>query len=330
MGRKGNVETSHEANAIEGIDAAGEKLLEWLTDILKSADTKEALDFKLCRNTKGGQIKVEGYDWDLGGETPEQMCELILDDADEETREYSGKVHFRVETVVNHVTKRCGFVLQVIKELDEDGDPSDDIGEMPNARGLLAQQMRHHEVLTREVITIARGTREDDRRALREEREQNEVLRGRIADYERQFQEMKETKLKYDIMVDEYQRDQERKDDLVKGLKLVLPLAANKLLGGGAAGADVAAKIAGTTPADAQMDGFFESLTDEQKQAILATLNPVQQAALFEVILGREAAKRNATAAATPPANGTTSSGKPYPPSANANATGASTNFPRT
>lgn len=333
MGRKpAGANNTIDVEAIEGADEAFTKVETWLKDFKGSADFTQGMEIKLLRKAKGGDVEIEAYDFDVD-EEPKDVADLIIEDALKEAGEYTGTIQFRLQTIFNKSHQKTGFKLKVISEVDEDGDLSDDPNEMPHSRGLVAQQMRHHEVLTRELISAARETRSERLDIIDRLNEDNNRLRQENNQFRAMLNEVQDLKLKREIMWDEHRRTEERKDDMVKMGKLALPLIANRLLGGGPEGAKAAQEFAGQTVQSASLFALFNSLNEEQQkdmQAFVEKLNPLQQAMLSDIIQSSAPGASQSQSPEVTQASRAPSNGSPYPNGASSASVSGNAPFPRT
>lgn len=174
------------------------------------------------------------------------------------------------------------------------------VNEPPNAQGVLGQQMRHTEFLTRmqmQTYQMTLGTLTDQIARLREEceglrRERNAALTR--AEQVNQEQDLRDYQMKLGMNADE------RKTELLQKTLQVLPVIASRFLGPGAGG-EKASSLS------LLLSTLANSITPEQLGMLRGMLTMEQQMLLGEAI--RAASKIEETAKQGKPPNGSPGTG---------------------
>lgn len=181
------------------------------------------------------------------------------------------------------------------------------INEPPNAQGVLGQQMRHTEFLTRmqmKTYQMTLGTLTDQIDRLRTEcealrRERNAALTR--AEQVNQEQDLRDYQMKLGLSADE------RKKELLDSLQRLLPVVASKFLGPGAGGEQASSL-------SLILSTLAKSITPEQTAALRGMLSVQQQMLLGQAINAASQIEENAKQARTAaPSQGAGQSGATSP-----------------
>lgn len=160
---------------------------------------------------------------------------------------------------------------------DEDSDESGFSSEPATGKGLLAQLMRHTEVLQRTLTATTASAMSSSQRQIAQLQEQNERLMVDRFETVKLYEELLSHKQERELAVQESERNGRLMEDGVKTLKLLAPIAVNKLAGKEVIPQEKDAK-------DLALLEFFQSLTKEQQVEIYKTLTEAQRATLGELM----------------------------------------------
>lgn len=152
-------------------------------------------------------------------------------------------------------------------EGDEDDDPID--SEPPTRSGLVAQQMRHNEVILRSSHFMMGQTLtalQRDNEALREE---NHKLREERREYIEHYEELLSQRHERDLKTKEHEFMLQAKGDAWNKITLIAPALVNKMLG---------KKLLPekTTPEAMAFKSLVDSITPEQMQSLQSVFTPDQ------------------------------------------------------
>lgn len=274
---------------IQGGEKAGEKVLTWLHKKcpLDNEDTEQGFVVRLKQIVSATSDSYRAIDhWDLDfGDSHEDLVGLIIEKAEEDAENHRGKVRYAV--MVDGKEMVVKFTLTVPKTKDEDGSDYDDWEDEydPTAPGVVRMSLKHSEVSFKEM-------NKNNSRYVASLERQLEKRDQRIADLEEREHRVAKTVANLhdaqhirDYEWKKLEKEDERRDKTVEMFtsigKAVAPVLTTKLMGGGQA---AAAEMMNRTPVETIIEGFFESLTDEQKMKIGSMLNPAQQYSLQQVV----------------------------------------------
>lgn len=221
-----------DAETIEGIGEAEEKIVAYLTKRQASLENEGHLQIKLSQKVKEGVSPVEDFSMGFDDE-PKVMAREILDAATKHCETYTGTVRFTIR--VKGQSKNLLFSLfkpHVLMK-DHDGDPFDmDADELPTSQGHSAQQMRHNEVLVRELVRATRLNQDTTQQMIKTLNADNERLRAQQISTRREAEELLDMSFRRRLDVEEIQEKKELKKQIT-GLILGIgvPLLAAKATG---------------------------------------------------------------------------------------------------
>lgn len=217
----------------------------------------------------GDDFTVEGID---------PLVNEILNEAWDDAESLGGIQKYKVEAYFG-TKKRAGRKKRFSMHAGEDASDSE-FSEPANGKGLVAQQMRHNEALMKmsvnsfgQMMKMLGSQLEKTQAALDDALEKNYQM---IELRERLLSEQEERELQR-VMV---MKQEDRKDELVEGVKLLLPSVVRRVSG----------KL---LPENANADdnlaveslkALASSLSQEQIQAIMSSLKPQQTVAFMEVL----------------------------------------------
>ena len=273
-----------DARSVEGQDDAHDRVFEWLTEIVNGSEKEDDLQVELYQKSKTTPMPLKRWDFGLDEEL-EELVEEIIDAAEKDAMSpgYQGRIRYAV--VVKGVAKHQAFTLFTPKidddeELDEEDLASFD--ETPSRKGLIHQQMRHTEAMTRLALSQARQGREDLIQENRELRAENQMLRKQHYDSVGQIEELRSMEWAREREIRKIEKEDQRKDQVVGALSRAVPLIASKLLGAGPAEAVIGSP---TSPVELMIGGFVESLQQnpEKFKKIMEAMDPIDLQTLAEI-----------------------------------------------
>lgn len=158
------------------------------------------------------------------------------------------------------------------EEHDEDGGDQFDT-EGPNNTGLMAQQMRHNEVLAKQLTQSSGAMLNTMARIIDRLSEQNETLMSQRFKALDTIEEALTKKHEREMEMMQLHASETRKEQMTEQVMLLAPSLVNSI----AKKRLLPEKV---NPEDEQMRKLAESLTPDQFQTIIKVLNPAQQIAL--------------------------------------------------
>jgi hypothetical protein len=269
--------SSLNAKSVEGAEDATDKLIPWLKKYVADPDVEEGFKIVLCRDAKAGEMEIGSFTFALGQSEDEVVGEII-DDAEEDALRYLGKIKYSVK--IPGRKAKVIFALRVNSDIDDSSSFEEFDEELPNARGIVGQTMRHSEVFAKEMVKAATGDRNMTQEMIRELRDENIQLKRQWFEGQKLIEELRSLQFQRDMEIEKFRRTEHMKEEGLKLLKLLGPNLVNKFLGGGAA---AAAEMGGRSPAELMVQGLLESLDDDQKKKMLEILNPLQVSTLMEL-----------------------------------------------
>lgn len=305
-----------DAFACTGGPEARQKVLEFLTKVAEGLETEGELQVTLAQVAKGGAMDVTEEIYDFS-DTLDKFVEDLIDAAERDAMDI-GKGRIKYSIRVAGKNARCTFALKVPEREDEDVE---DLDELPNKKGLIAQQMQHNEVFAKLVVSQTRDSVDVLREMLREVRAENLQLKRREAEAIKMLEELRSMQFARDLEVMKIHKSEQRKDQVAGILMQGAPILISKLMSGGGplAGAmgqgssppaGASATPPPSTPGKAprtelelMLEGFLKTFTQEQLIQIANSglLSPMQFGAFREIlmyVLARDEAEKAAEAKA--------------------------------
>lgn len=148
----------------------------------------------------------------------------------------------------------------------EAGNSSDDEegfdSEPANQKGLLSQLMRHMEARERLMLTSMNNIMNAQTRILGRQAEQLENYAGKHIELVQTVEELHSEKHLREMETKEFSASQDRKTEMMKQFQLLIPVAANKLLGGKTNGKNVMDEV--VNPHQMMLKRLMDSITQDQ------------------------------------------------------------------
>lgn len=274
----GNV---RDAIVFEGFDEAVEKVHNWLKAVSQSTEGEGEMKVTLCQVAKGGTEDVHSDIYDFQQDLKDFAKELIEAAAADAEEIGRGRIKYSVQ--VDGIKGRICFALKIPVRSDSEDD-FEDYDDVPNRKGLITQQMRHTEQMTKLLVgtvkeqsdLMLRQLRDKDARIHQLERGQVETIKA--------FEELVSMRHVRDIEVQKYQRAEHRKDQVSHVLVNAVPALAAKLMGGGSK--EAVENFGGRTPLEQMLEGLLMTFKPDQlnKLAHSDLLDIPQKATLMEMI----------------------------------------------
>lgn len=221
----------------------------------------------------------------------ESMATEICKLAEEHAESFGGGSHrFEVRTS-QHLGGRQKTSFRIRVESDADQAGGEDA---PTATGLVGQLMRHNEIHMRTNAATYQVTLGVMSRTIQDLADENARMRRDRADHLNELEEARSRQAERDLEGLRQINADNRKEGVINKITGLLPLVANRMLGGGdpsAAGAGAAMSILASELAD--------SLNQEQMIKIASTLSPNQQALLAELMRTAKETKAKSEASAS-------------------------------
>lgn len=259
------------------------RLASWIERISGTVDNgREPAEKLALRHVAGGRMagEVMRYSVPQGGSVDKiaELATQIIRDAEADSSSVSD----------------CGAQSYVIVALDGDGAQvarhaiktslvQDDTGtetEAPDARGMLAQLMRHNEAREKMQQSMIGSVMHYLGTTIEKLSTQNEELLEQRAKMIEVTESILTQQHERDLLDKDHEMKQERISELMGNVRLLLPAIAARLSPG--------AKVDGVEPIRDAVGSFVRSLKPEQMQAIQTILTPSQIGALMTLIQGND------------------------------------------
>jgi len=216
--------------------------------------------------------EINGREFD-----PEELASALLKAAEEDCKGLGGRQRYAVKIYYGKSKQAARQQRFSLYEKDPWEDSKDLDSEAANPRGVLSQLMRHNEAIMRTSVL----GQQDTLRALGRMNEKLvsrlEILESKHFETVVMYEELISQKHQREIEVMQAEASERRKDEMLSNLRLLVPIAINKLAG------ENVMKIP-DTPETLQLRTFVESLDADQLQQILSSLNPAQQVSVMTMV----------------------------------------------
>lgn len=164
-----------------------------------------------------------------------------------------------------------------VRVADDSPDDSDDgvLTEAPNRVGLTSQLMRHTEVMHRQSTMSMTAILQAQNKTIETQAKTIAELSAKRTQVFELYEEAMSQKHVRDIETMRENTKNESIKQLAGGLKMLLPVVGNKLMG---------AQMSVGTDIKGVLSGFFETITPDQFAQLTSMLRPEQQATLMSVV----------------------------------------------
>lgn len=249
-----------EATFVIGATEARKKVLPWLKRYLEGPDRpKRSVNLVLRTLGAKGKESADPIDTQLYdfADPLEQVAEEIVDLAEEDALECTGRVKYALRIEGHAAAGRCSFSLKREARLDDDDEEDfDDAGEIDedtSARGRNHQQMRHNEVLVKEVVGMSREARKEHKGELEELRarvkERDEQLFAQGKEMIKLYEDLRSLQWMRDREIQKMESEERKSEQLMKTLMRVAPVLAAAVFGGANADTIVQSLLKAALPA---------------------------------------------------------------------------------
>lgn len=208
----------------------------------------------------------------------DQIINAIEEAAHDDAESLGGHQKYLLLAYYQNSTKplaRCGFRVDAG---DDDDDSDEELASEPaNAKGLVAQAMRHQEGNFRTSVMATNHVINMMQRTIDTQQETINTLLASKMDTIKLVEDLVSQRHERDLAAAEQKALLDMKENLVKKGMLLAPLVVNKLAGKKIMPEDMSSK-------EALLSEFAKSLTQEQVLAIHQQLNPAQAAAMLEIL----------------------------------------------
>jgi hypothetical protein len=248
-----------DADFVAGSEEAREKIERFVTEkIAENPEIEGDVHISLSQLGAGSTMSIQSWLFSQGDD-PSAMAAGIVDVAMEDGGAVgNGKTKYQV-TIKGH-TGRCAFTL----EYRPTGE--DDLDEVPNAQGIVAQTLKHNEALHKQMMQMVRLSTQDHREQRKDYLDEIKNLRGGQIETIQTLASLYDAKHAQAIETKKIEKAEARKDEVAGFLMQGIPHIVNKLVGGGR---EVIAPI--TTPLEQMLHGWLSTFTQEQLQNTVQT-----------------------------------------------------------
>lgn len=275
------------------------ELRSWLVDVLKRHGGLHPCTFRL-RHLLGGEgfnavdeITVEKTD----GATVEEVHSFLGTRSAQDALVLRGTQRYGVFLYVGDDARSKARFTWFVQAEDVDAGDEKDLGvtEKPDAKGVLAQQMRLNEVFARLLVTSNQATMQSLRDENRRLTDQNRWYAERDAARQIEHEEVLGKRQERELALEAHKATQGHIQDLVFTVRGLLPVCVNYLAG-------KSVLPVGTTADREALRVFMESLTPDQFMQLNGVLTPGQMMAVGTVwqSFAEEEKRRRAAQPTTP------------------------------
>lgn len=269
-----------------------EKMIGWLEEVLR----KEALDKVIVSHVRvdgkrGDEVVTIVIDpEDKASSSPAGIAERVFAAAERDASALGGVQRYVAQTLFLGEDKPRGrFAFRCAGEADEDGidEDAEALSEPPSARGMVAQSMRHAEAFARMATMGASHMIEMQARTIAKQNDTiQKLVDEKLATIDA-VEELRSRKHERDMAEKELEARQENTRQIVDAVRMLLPVALNKLVGG-----DRPLLPGAKSTSELSMDAFLESITPDQLPQLLSVMTPAQQAAVMAIMQQKADAER--------------------------------------
>lgn len=222
----------------------------------------------------------------------EQIINAIEEAAHDDAESIGGHQRYLIFAFFQNETKplaRAGFRMDAGD--DDEGDEELE-SEPANAKGLVAQAMRHQEGNFRTSVMTTNHTISMLQRTIDSQMETiNALMKGHL-DNLKLVEDLVTQRHERELMSKREELNADIKNDFARKGMMLLPAVVNRLTGKNV--------IPGSSPGEIMINDFLETLTEEQLMKIAPILSPEQQVIVFEMLNSKiakeEAAKEKKAA----------------------------------
>lgn len=307
-----------EGSYVDGGQDARIKILAFLEKVGRNPEVDGEVTLQLCQH--GGAQEEVIYECTFepsGAEGPGAIADELVERAEEDCEGLSAK-KMKYTVKADGINGRATFTLKYVQPEEED---LEDVEDLPNRSGIIRQTMRHLESMAKIVVTVTKNAQADSREMVAEARRRSEEDRKRLAELEahslenrKAYEELINGTFARNLEIRKLENAERRKDQVASILMQGAPLLVSKFLGGGTAAANAPPPTPGQrTPLEHMLEGFMQTLDQEQMAAIQSIFKPEQILGLMEMfryVMERREAEERARTGAPPPSENKTEPSK--------------------
>jgi len=265
-----------DADFCAGLEEAKEKVARWLEKLLESSEVEGGIDVAVFQLGAGmGASPIERMRISQADDVGD-MSDRLVDAAYADGNEIGhGTVKYQVEA--KDLGKRVTFVLEYAEM-----DVEDNVDELPNERGMVAQHMRHVERFTRLAGQMIERTEKRNERMMSLQEQRIHMLESERTQQFKLWEATMNAKQLRDLELAKVIKAEERKDKAIGFLGPMIPRIVN-----GVVGKRLLAERA--TPLEQMIEGLMVTMGREGFHAFIKTLmetgaaTPEQGAAWIEM-----------------------------------------------
>lgn len=220
---------------MKGLAEAGKRLLKWLNDIVDDPDFQSAIPLSLVRihiNTQEEVLLEVRHDLDKA--PPETVGDLLDAAVNEASRAFSGgleRADFSVK--VEGKGQRLGFTLvtpnPMSLALSRVGDRHSRYA--PDLEGITSQGLDVQLALIEHVVDQSTSNLRDKNQTIATLREELRLSRESEWRYRKEIERLMDGSMRRTMMMEEFKRDQDRKDMYAEGFMNIAPPVVATVLG---------------------------------------------------------------------------------------------------
>jgi hypothetical protein len=302
-----------DADFIAGAEEAREKVERFIAEkIVHNQEIEGDVHLSLAQLGAGSSMSIQSWLFCQGDEAGAMAASVV--DAAIEDGGAVGNGKTKYQLTINGHTGRCAFTIEYRPTSE------DDLDEVPNAKGIVAQTLKHNETLHKLVVDMVRTTNHDHREQRKDYLDEIKNLRGGQIETIQTLAALYDAKHARDVETKKIEKSENRKDEVAGFLMQGIPHIVNKLVGGSAGGPPVIQPT--STPLEQMLHGLLSTFTQEQLQAMVQTgqiqLRQDQMMGMlgmFQAVQEKAAAQEAARNRSPEAQNGTSGPAQPAAPS---------------
>jgi hypothetical protein len=276
-----------DAFTIGKVEEATEKVTKFMAKVLPRMERDGDKVVEVYQLGSGMEDPIAAFEFGLG-DSPEEIAAEIMNEASQDA-EGIGAGAIRYVVRIQGFGARCAFTLTV--KPGGDDDEEDFIDDLPNHKGMTAQQMRHNEKLLKTTLGMAKEMKEMAMGMMKQRDERIKDLEGSQVNVVRMFEDLSIARHVRDLEVRKLEAKERRGEQVAGMLMQGLPIILSKFGPPGAgdppqsAGPMTGPKPLAPSPVESMVEGFMSSLNSEQFNKIVESgvFTPMQIMTLVEI-----------------------------------------------
>lgn len=294
-------EVINDALTIEKADEAKAKVQRFMEKVLPRLDREGDKTVEVYQLGSGMEDPIAAFSFGLG-DTPEEIATEIMNEASDDAMGIgAGEIRYVVR--VDGFQARCSFTLRVRPE--GDGDEDEFLDDLPNSKGITAQQMRHNEKLLKSNLSLAKEIKDMALGVLKQKDERISMLEGSHLSTVKMFEELASAKHVRDLEIRKLEAKERRGEQVAHMLIGMAPMLLGTVANQFGAKGTMPQMPAQTSPIESAVEGFLGTLRPDQLQALVQSgiLQPEQIMGLIDIAKAVEA-KKEVQGTQNPPSSG--------------------------